>query len=107
MTCNRKTPVNWELPPCYGKISLPVKYDTSPSHHPAVEIRSPGMGAEDMAYLLQRTRGSFCILGSGKKDGNNEYPHHHPRFDIDEDVLWIGPALFVQLSLDLYDEMIR
>jgi hypothetical protein len=27
--------------------------------------------------------------------------------DIDEDVLWIGPALFVQLSLDLYDEMIR
>ncbi|HPA59536.1 MAG TPA: hypothetical protein PLF39_06770 [Synergistales bacterium] len=54
-----------------------------------------------MAYLLQRTRGSFCILGSGKKDGNNEYPHHHPRFDIDEDVLWIGPALFVQLSLDL------
>ncbi len=68
---------------------------------------SPGMGAEDMAYLLQRTRGSFCILGSGKKDGNNEYPHHHPRFDIDEDVLWIGPALFVQLSLDLYDEMIR
>lgn len=71
-----------------------------------VEIRSPSMGAEDMAYYLQRTRGSFCSLGSGKKDGNNEYPHHHPKFDIDEDVLWIGPALFVQTVLDLSDGMI-
>lgn len=69
-----------------------------------VEIKSPSMGAEDMAYYLLESPGTFCSLGSYKPDVDMHYPHHHPKFDINEDVLWIGPAVFIQAVLDFFNE---
>ncbi|MED3499345.1 amidohydrolase [Brevibacillus agri] len=28
---------------------------------------------------------------------NSKYPHHHPRFDLDEEAIPVGIELFVQL----------
>lgn len=69
-----------------------------------VKIKTPNMGAEDMAYYLLETKGTFCILGSFILDVNKEYPHHHPKFDINEDILWVGPAIFVQTVMDFFKE---
>lgn len=58
------------------------------------EIERPVMGGEDMAFYQQEVPGTFFALGSLNPDKDADYPHHNPRFNIDEEVLWIGPALF-------------
>ncbi len=69
-----------------------------------VEIKTPGMGAEDMAYYLLETKGTFFSLGSFRSDRDTQYPHHHSKFDINEDVLWIGPAVFAQTVIDFFKD---
>ncbi len=65
-----------------------------------VEINKPNMGTEDMSFYLEKVPGVFFVIGSGNKKKNITYPHHNSRFDLDEDVLWIGPAVFINLALD-------
>ncbi|MBL4931311.1 M20 metallopeptidase family protein [Clostridium paridis] len=65
-----------------------------------VYLKEPTMVSEDMAYYLQNVPGTFFFLGSNNPKKGIIYPHHHPKFDVDEDVLWIGPAIFVQAVLD-------
>ncbi|MEM4499442.1 MAG: amidohydrolase [Sulfolobales archaeon] len=56
------------------------------------------MGAEDFSYYLQKVRGAFIILGIRNEGKGIIYPHHHPKFDVDEDVLWKGTALHALLA---------
>lgn len=56
------------------------------------------MGAEDFSYYLQRVPGAFIVLGIRNESKGVVYPHHHPRFDVDEDVLWMGTALYALLA---------
>ncbi|WP_456444240.1 M20 metallopeptidase family protein [Thermococcus sp.] len=58
------------------------------------------MGAEDFAYYLQRVPGAFLALGIRNEEKGIIYPHHHPRFDIDEDVLHLGTAMEVALAFE-------
>ncbi|HEX7063437.1 MAG TPA: M20 family metallopeptidase [Bacillales bacterium] len=44
----------------------------------------PVMGGEDFAYYLQHVPGTFFFTGARNEDIGAEYPHHHPRFNIDE-----------------------
>lgn len=50
-----------------------------------VTVASPSMGGEDFSYYLQRKRGAYFFVGMG--GDVSQYPHHHPRFDIDESVM--------------------
>ncbi|CAM3970389.1 amidohydrolase [Alkalicoccus chagannorensis] len=45
---------------------------------------SPQMGGEDFAYYLQHVRGAFFFTGAKHPEWTEAYPHHHPKFDIDE-----------------------
>ncbi len=66
-----------------------------------IQIKEPALTAEDMSYYLNEVPGTFFIIGSSKKaDDGIVYPHHHPKFDINEEVLWIGTATFVQFVKD-------
>lgn len=47
----------------------------------------PLMGAEDFAYYLQHIPGMYFITGAGKPAPETNYPHHHPRFDFDENAM--------------------
>jgi amidohydrolase len=51
------------------------------------------MAAEDMAFFLDAIPGTFLLVGSANRERDLRYPHHHPRFDFDEDVLPIGVGL--------------
>ncbi len=51
------------------------------------------MGAEDFAFYAMRRPSVFILLGIRNKEKGIVYPHHHPKFDVDEDVLWKGVAI--------------
>ncbi|MDK2871499.1 MAG: hypothetical protein PWQ16_851 [bacterium] len=56
------------------------------------------MGAEDFAFYLQKVKDAFIFLGVRNEEKGIIYPHHHPRFNVDEEVLWKGTALYALLA---------
>ena len=58
------------------------------------------MGGEDFAYLNETVPGSMVFIGIRNEAKGITYPHHHEKFDIDEDALPIGTALYAQFALD-------
>ncbi len=59
-----------------------------------------GVG-EDFAYFCHKVPGAFVFLGAANEAKGCSYPHHHPCFNIDEDVLPWGTALYAQLARGL------
>ena len=57
-----------------------------------VRQEHPSMGAEDFSYFLQDTPG--CYVRFGASADGAYIPLHHPRFDVDEDVLDVGARFF-------------
>lgn len=50
----------------------------------------PQMGGEDFAYYLQKVKGTFFFTGARPENTDVTYPHHHPRFDIDEKAMLVA-----------------
>lgn len=65
-----------------------------------VEI-GPSMGGEDFSYYLEKAPGMFLYLGIGNPEKGASFPHHHPKFDIDEDALIVGVETMVRAALKL------
>jgi len=63
------------------------------------EIPEPSMGGEDMAYFLNAVPGTYFFLGGCNPKKGQVHPHHHSKFDVDEDVLWTGTALLSAMAL--------
>lgn len=55
-----------------------------------IEETDPHMGGEDFAYYLQKVPGTFFFTGAKPVDTNSAFPHHHPKFDIDEKAMLIA-----------------
>jgi amidohydrolase len=51
------------------------------------------LAAEDIAFFMEKVPGTFLYVGSANPARQLNYPHHHPRFDFDEDALPIGAGL--------------
>lgn len=60
----------------------------------------PTMAGEDFSAFLQKAPGTFFFIGAGNKEKGIIYPHHHPRFTIDENALPIGVEVFVTSILN-------
>jgi amidohydrolase len=58
------------------------------------------MAAEDFAVFMTQVHGSYFFVGSAKTGGVPSFPHHHPKFDIDEDSLAIGAGLLAAAVAD-------
>jgi amidohydrolase len=69
----------------------------------AVVHLKPSMGGEDFSAFLQKAPGSFFNIGAGNREKGIVYPHHHPRFDLDEDSFEIAVRMFVKSALKLLD----
>ena len=52
----------------------------------------PIMGGEDFSAYLEQAPGAFFVVGAG---GEGAFPHHHPRFTLDEAAFRPGIAVFV------------
>lgn len=57
----------------------------------------PNLGGEDFAHYLQKVPGAFFFLSSSNPEKGTDIPHHNPRFNIDEDVMWKGSVAFVKI----------
>ncbi|MBN2908635.1 M20/M25/M40 family metallo-hydrolase [Polycladomyces sp. WAk] len=60
-----------------------------------IERVKTSMVGEDFSAYQQVTPGTFLFIGAGNPDKGAVYPHHHPRFTIDEDTLAIGVTALV------------
>ncbi len=55
-----------------------------------VEELEQQMSGEDFAYYLQHVKGTFFFTGAQPDDTESPYPHHHPKFDINEKSMLLG-----------------
>jgi amidohydrolase len=62
----------------------------------------PQMVSEDFALVLDRVPGAMVLLGAGNPDLGAAFPHHHPRFDIDERSLAVG----AEIALDFVERFL-
>ena len=69
-----------------------------------IEVLEPRGGAEDFAYYCEKIPGVFVYLGARNPDKDCTYPHHHPKFNVDEDVLHLGAALHAQFCFETTDK---
>ncbi|WP_275421155.1 M20 family metallopeptidase [Fervidibacillus halotolerans] len=65
---------------------------------------APSMGGEDFAYYLQHVKGTFFFTGAKPIKEENAFPHHHPKFDIDERAMLIAAKTLLRASLQ-YQEV--
>ncbi|MBD3192875.1 MAG: amidohydrolase [Candidatus Heimdallarchaeota archaeon] len=63
-----------------------------------VKMIKPTMGGEDFAFYLQKTKGAFIVLGIQNEEKGITYEHHHPKFDVDEAILWKGAVIYTLLG---------
>ncbi len=63
----------------------------------------PSMGGDDFAFLAQRVPGAYCFVGTRNESVGSVYPHHHPRFTIDEASLEIGIRIFLEALETFFD----
>lgn len=57
-------------------------------------------GSEDYSEYLAKVPGTFVIVGTADEVKDTGYSNHHPKFNIDEDMLEHGVALHVQYAVD-------
>jgi amidohydrolase len=60
-----------------------------------VQEFAPTMGAEDFSYLLEKVPGCYFFVGGRNEAIDAVYPHHHPKFNIDEEALFVGARSMV------------
>lgn len=58
------------------------------------------MFGEDFAYYTEKTKGCFIHLGCGNESKKLTRMLHDPQFNIDENCLIFGTALFLELALN-------
>jgi amidohydrolase len=63
-----------------------------------VEIE-PLPAGDDMTYFLQEAPGAYFFIGTRSDEAASTFPHHHPRFTIDERSLPHGAETLVRTVL--------
>lgn len=64
-----------------------------------VRETEPIMGGEDFSYYLQNVKGTFFFTGAKNPESEEAFPHHHPKFDIDERALLIAAKVLGAAAL--------
>jgi amidohydrolase len=64
------------------------------------------MAGEDFSYYLNRVPGCYMFVGAGNQEKGIIHPHHHPKFDIDEQAILHASKLLLSMTLN-YLETIR
>jgi len=67
----------------------------------------PIMGGDDFSALLAEAPGCYAFIGAGDEEAGATFPHHHPRFRIDERALETGVRLHVDVALRALKEVSR
>jgi amidohydrolase len=60
------------------------------------------LAGEDFSEFAARVPSAFYFLGTGNPAKQADFPHHHPRFNIDESVLPTGVEMHVRGALSFF-----
>jgi amidohydrolase len=72
--------------------------ETYPGDGLEIDTQIKVMLGEDFAEFSLQVPSAFYFVGTANSEAGSPYPHHHPRFTIDEASLSIGAALHVQTA---------
>jgi amidohydrolase len=105
MGCSASIETYQVAPPLHNQSETNARlrevFDALPFASPLTLIDNQRtMAAEDMAVFLNAVPGTYFFVGSANPAKGPTYPHHHPKFDIDEDALPIGVALLCAAIAD-------
>ncbi|MFX0052734.1 MAG: M20 family metallopeptidase [Candidatus Hermodarchaeota archaeon] len=81
-------------PPLINNAETVIKVKDILQELDDVSLMSPSMIGEDFAFYLQKVKGVFLVLGIHNEEKGIVYPHHHPKFQVDESILWKGTAVY-------------
>lgn len=62
------------------------------------------MIAEDFGFFGHYVPSFFYFIGAGNKKIKTDYPHHHPKFNIDENALETGVEMHVRSALSYCED---
>jgi amidohydrolase len=65
------------------------------------------MAGEDFAAFASRIPSAFVFLGTADEKKQTNYPHHNPKFNIDEETLPVGVEMFVRSALQFFSKRER
>jgi amidohydrolase len=57
------------------------------------------MGGEDFAYYLQKVPGTFFFTGARPQGVEHPYPHHHPKFDFNEEAMLTAARVLAKAAI--------
>lgn len=81
-------------------VAKAVRTDTAHAYREVPAV----MGGDDFAYYRQAAPSVYFFVGGGNSQKAIVQPHHHPRFDFDEDALHILMEVFLASYLRLCGE---
>jgi amidohydrolase len=62
---------------------------------------APIMGGDDFSAYQHEAPGVYFMVGAGSEETGATFPHHHPRFTIDERAMENAIAVFIEFTHDL------
>lgn len=66
----------------------------------SITEREATMGGEDFGYFSKVRPGTFFNVGGFNPDLEATFPHHHPRFNIDEKAMLVAGKAFLAIAED-------
>jgi len=63
----------------------------------------PDLTGEDFSYYLQHVKGSFFFTGAQPDTDGPTYPHHHPKFDINEKAMLVAAKTLCSAAVQYTD----
>lgn len=61
-------------------------------------------GGEDLAYYFEQVPGVLAFVGIRNEAKGIVYPHHHEKFDMDEEALLVGATLYAAYAIDFLNQ---
>jgi amidohydrolase len=86
-----------------GMVDLAWSVATEVVGKKNVVVSEPSMGGEDMSLALAAVPGVFAFVGGDDGSASTSFPHHHPKFDVNEGCLAVS-AGFMETFVRRYLE---
>ena len=100
--CEATLEYSYVTPPLINEeFSSAVAYEAALKTHGAENISKleKTTGGEDFAYYLKDKPGCFAFIGTKNVEKKTDVAHHNENFDIDEDALIAGSALYAEYAM--------
>ena len=96
LSFNDVFPVTYNHKQCVDKALSVTRKIVDPEN--VIFPYPPDMGSEDFAYYSQKIPACYISLGSGNKEKGIVNMVHDPRFDVDEECIIFGMAMYAGIS---------